>query len=124
MFIERREVVSMPRQFFVYVMSNRWRTLYVGVTNNIYRRVQQHRTGSANSFTRRYEIDRLVYVESCNNPNDAITREKQVKSWSRRKKIALIESVNPGWTDLAANWFEDAKSIPYRDTNDSSLRSE
>ena len=114
----------MPRQFFVYIMSNRWRTTYVGVTNNIYRRVYQHRTGSANGFARRYEIDRLVFVESCENPYDAISREKQIKSWNRKKKIDLIESSNPGWTDMAANWFEDARSIPYRDAKDSSLRSE
>ena len=105
-------------------MSNRWRTLYVGITNNIYKRIHQHRTGSANGFTRRYEIDRLVYVESCTNPNDAIFREKQIKSWTRRKKIDLIESANPGWADLATDWFEDARSIPYRDAKDSSLRSE
>ena len=75
-------------------------------------------------FTHRYTIDRLVHVECCENPGDAITREKQIKGWSRRKKTALIESANPGWADLAANWFEDASAVPYRDAKDSSLRSE
>ena len=122
--MDRHKTVRMPRQFFVYLMSNRWRTLYVGVTNNIYRRIHEHRTGSASSFARRDGIDRLVYVESGNHPRDAIAREKQIKGWSRQKKLDLIESANTGWADLAANWFEDTRSIPYRDSKDSSLRSE
>ena len=113
----------MARSYFVYMLANRWRTLYVGVTNDVIRRLYQHRTGSV-EFTKRYQIDRLVHVESCDNPRDAITREKQIKGWSRRKKTALIESANPGWADLAADWFEDAHAVPYRDTKDSSLRSE
>ena len=115
---------AMPRHYYVYILANRWRTLYVGVTNDIFRRVHQHRTRRSIGFTQRYTIDRLVHVESCSAPRDAIAREKQIKGWSRRKKTALIESSNPGWADLAADWFEDARAVPYRDAKDSSLRSE
>ena len=110
----------MGRRYYVYILSNRWRTLYVGVTNDIVRRVHQHRTSSRVGFTQRYMIDRLVHVETCVRPVDAIAREKQIKGWSRRKKTALIESSNPGWADLAADWFEDARAVPYRDAKDSS----
>ena len=99
----------MPRRYYVYILANRWRTLYVGVTGSVYRRLHQHRSGSGVGFTQRYTIDRLVHLESCRSPRDAIAREKQIKSWTRRKKIALIEESNPGWADLAAKWFEDRK---------------
>ena len=114
----------MARRYHVYIMTNRWRTLSVGVTSDIVRRVHQHRTGSRVGFTQRYLIDRLVHVETCASPIDAIAREKQIKGWTRVKKTALIESSNPGWADLAADWFEDAGAVPYRDAKDSSLRSE
>src|SRR5687767_529655 len=96
----------MPRQYYVYILANRSRTLYVGVTGNIHRRLQQHRAGVASSFTNRYLVRRLVYVDSSSLARDAIAREKQIKGWSRSKKVALIESVNPEWLDLAASWFE------------------
>jgi putative endonuclease len=108
----------MSRPCYVYILANRWRTLYVGVTNDIIRRLDQHRSGSVVGFTQRYDIDRLVHLETSGSPRDAIAREKQIKSWSRRKKIALIEESNPGWADLAAHWFEDGPA------KDSSLRSE
>jgi putative endonuclease len=112
----------MPRCYYVYILANRWRTLYVGVTNDIIRRLDQHRTGSVVGFTQRYDIDRLVHLESCGNSRDAIAREKQIKNWTRRKKIALIEESNPGWADLAANWFEDGPPrIPRCARNDRSL---
>jgi putative endonuclease len=97
----------MPRRYHVYILANQWRTLYVGVTGNIIRRLHQHRSGSVVGFTQRYHIDRLVHIESCGNPRDAIARERQIKSWSRWKKVALIEQSNPGRADLAAHWFED-----------------
>jgi putative endonuclease len=99
--------VLMPRRYYVYILANRWRTLYVGVTGSVFRRLHQHRTGSVVGFTQRYSVDRLVLIESCGSPREAIAREKQIKSWSRWKKIALIEESNPGWADLAAKWFED-----------------
>ena len=90
------------KQCAVYLMTNRHRTvLYVGVTSDLKRRMAQHRAGvHPSSFTRRYNIDRLVYFEETNDIRFAIAREKQIKRWSRAKKVALIDRVNPTWTDL------------------------
>ncbi len=85
-------------------MTNRWHTvLYVGVTNNITRRVAQHKSGKGGVFTRHYNINRLVYLEATSDILSAIRREKQIKGGSREKKIALIESVNPEWQDLSVD---------------------
>ena len=91
------------RDYFVYIMSSRTKTLYVGVTNNLERRVAEHRQGAA-GFTSRYKIAKLVYYESSPSAQDSIQREKQIKGWLRRKKIALIESANPEWDDLSEGW--------------------
>jgi putative endonuclease len=96
----------MQRNYFVYVLANRSRTLYVGVTNDLTRRLYQHRHGAGSAFTSKYAVHRLVHVEHASNPRDAIAREKQIKSWSRRKKVALIEAANPDWADLAASWLK------------------
>ena len=101
----------MARQFYVYILANRSRTLYVGVTNDIVRRVLHHRAGVGSRFTDRYAITRLVHVEITNTPSDAITREKQIKGWSRVKKVALIETANPAWEDLADGWFENESDL-------------
>jgi len=82
-------------------MSNRTQTLYIGVTNDIARRVNEHKSKLNPGFTSRYNIIKLVYVESFSDIRDAIAREKQLKGWRRNKKVSLIESVNPGWKDLA-----------------------
>ncbi len=74
--------------------------VYTGVTNDIMRRVSEHKTKAHNGFTARYNVYKLVYVESTENINDAIQREKQIKGWTRQKKIELIESLNPDWDDL------------------------
>ena len=92
----------MARTYFVYILANHSRTIYVGVTNDLTRRLFQHRNGDARGFTRRYAIQRLVHVETASNPSDAIAREKQIKRWTRAKKVALIEEANPGWVDLSA----------------------
>jgi len=89
------------RDYYVYVMTNRSKTLYVGVTNNIARRVYEHKHMLCAGFTRRYLTDRLVYYEATNDVEGAIQREKQIKGWVRRRKIALIESVNSTWRDLS-----------------------
>ena len=102
----------MPRTYFVYILANRSRTLYVGVTNNIHRRVLDHRLGTASHFTRRYMVRRLVYVESTTDVRVAIAREKEIKGWLRAKKIALIESTNPEWADLAEKWFDGCHPEP------------
>ena len=94
----------MPRTYFVYILANRSRTLYVGVTNNIHQRLRDHRLGKASGFTRRYMVRRLVYVETTIDVRAAIAREKEIKGWLRSKKIALIETANPKWDDLAATW--------------------
>jgi putative endonuclease len=82
-------------------MSNPWRTLYVGVTNDIERRVAQHKERSIPGFTARYGLTALVYCEESPSIHDAIAREKQIKGWLRAKKIELIESANPDWRDLS-----------------------
>ena len=89
------------RQFWVYILSSHNRTLYVGVTNDLQRRVQQHKTKQVSGFTARYNVNRLVHSEAFSNVSDAIAREKQIKSWSRARKNALIEEYNPRWNDLA-----------------------
>ena len=93
--------------YYVYILSSRSRNIYTGVTNNIFRRVWQHREGRASRFTQRYNIHRLVYFEGHGEVYRAIAREKQIKSWTRAKRVALIESENPRWDDLAARWYDD-----------------
>jgi putative endonuclease len=92
---------------FVYILASRSRVVYVGVTNDLVRRIWEHRTGSVGGFTRRYGVDRLVYYEAAADPGGAIRREKQIKGWARVKKVAMIESLNPEWNDLAEYWFVD-----------------
>jgi len=84
-------------------MSNRSKTLYTGVTNNLLRRVWQHRQGVGSEFCKHYKLDRLVYFERFQYVDNAITREKQIKGWLRSKKIALVVSQNPTWSDLVLN---------------------
>ena len=87
--------------YYVYIMANRSHTLYIGVTNNLLRRVYEHKHMLKEGFARRYLIDRLVYYEATNDVEGAIAHEKQIKGWVRRRKIALIESVNPTWRDFS-----------------------
>jgi putative endonuclease len=93
--------------FYVYITANQWRTIYVGMGNDLYRRVWEHKTKALPGFTARYGVDRLVYYEHYTDVRDAIAREKQIKGWKRCKKLALIHSMNPDWNDLAADWFTD-----------------
>jgi putative endonuclease len=91
----------MSKEYFVYIMSNKHNTvLYTGVTNDLLRRVWEHKEGSGSAFTSRYRVIKLVYYESYENINLAIAREKQIKGGSRKKKIDLIDSLNPEWNDL------------------------
>jgi putative endonuclease len=92
------------KTYYVYTMTNRSGTLYTGVTSNLEQRVYEHRLGIGSKFTSRYKIDRLVHFESFSDIRDAIAREKQIKGWLRAKKTALIESANPDWRDLSADW--------------------
>ena len=89
------------RQYWTYILSSFSRTIYVGVTNDLERRIQQHKSKQVPGFTARYDVTRLVHSEVFSDVCDAIAREKQIKSWSRARKNALIEEHNPLWDDLA-----------------------
>ena len=85
----------------MYIMASRSLNLYTGVTNSIYQRTLQHKSGEVDGFTKKYNINRLVYYEVFRYIGNAIAREKQIKAWTRAKRIALIKSMNPTWQDLA-----------------------
>ena len=93
------------KQYYVYIMSSHRGTLYTGVTNNLIRRVYEHRHALLGGFTKKYNITKLMYYEVTENINSVIAREKQIKGWLRSKKIALIESSNPYWQDLSEAWY-------------------
>ena len=90
---------------YVYIMASRSGTLYIGVTNDIARRTYEHKHGLVAGFTSMYKVNRLVYVEVFDAADEAIAREKQLKGWSRQRKIALIESLNPTMKDLSVQWL-------------------
>lgn len=91
----------MANEYYVYILTNKFNNLlYVGVTNDIVRRISEHKSHSIKGFTQKYGIDKCVYVESCSDINAAIAREKQLKSWTRKKKFDLINSQNPALEDL------------------------
>ncbi|HVL24899.1 MAG TPA: GIY-YIG nuclease family protein [Thermomicrobiales bacterium] len=95
----------MEHTFYVYILASDSFTLYIGITNNLERRMWEHKTGfNDGSFTSKYGIHRLVHIEDFADVRDAIAREKQLKGWNRAKKIALIERANPYWHDLSREW--------------------
>jgi putative endonuclease len=94
----------MDHKYWVYIVASVTGTLYVGMTNCIERRAAEHKSGDFEGFASQYHCQRLVYYESFQFVQDAINREKQLKGWKRSKKIALIESKNPRWEDLAEKW--------------------
>jgi putative endonuclease len=102
--LEMTEEFRMSKNYYVYIMTNKSRTFYTGLTNNLERRVYEHKHKLIEGFTKRYNITQLVYYEVFDDVRSAIVREKQVKDWRREKKIALIESMNPTWKDLSAEW--------------------
>jgi putative endonuclease len=89
------------KNYYVYIITNKSKTLYVGMTNNLNRRMFEHKNKIIEGFTKKYNIDKLVYFETFTNAYEAIRREKQIKGWLRIKKINLIEEMNPGWNDLS-----------------------
>jgi putative endonuclease len=93
-------------EYWVYLIASLTGTLYVGMTDDIYRRVWEHKTDQADGFTKRYQCHKLVYSESFQYVNDAIRREKEIKGWIRRKKEELIKTQNPHWIDFAENWYK------------------
>jgi|SRR5687768_10163004 len=108
--------------YYVYILTNKSGTLYTGVTNDLERRVRQHKARAISRFTARYKIDRLVYYERFNDVTQAIEWEKRIKGWVRVKKISLIESVNPNWDDLSATWDEELGETTTSGVRDPSLR--
>jgi len=99
---------SVVKECFGYILTNRSGILYAGITNNLVRRVAQHQSKEIDGFTKRYNVTQLVYYESTNDVRVALEREKQVKAWTRAKRVALIESMNPSWKDLAEEWLHPA----------------
>ena len=120
--------------YYVYIVTNKHRTtLYIGMTNDLGRRIAEHKNGDIAGFTQRYQLNRLVWFEYFGDVNAAITREKELKGWRRSKKIALIEKQNPRWFDLSADWEQEPRidngcasmeemvrdsSLAWRDQND------
>ena len=97
------------RQYYVYILTNRKQgVLYTGVTNNLERRMYEHRNKLIPGFASKYNLKKLVYFEETIDVNAAITREKQIKGWLRKRKVELIESINPRWKDLTENWHATA----------------
>jgi putative endonuclease len=92
------------KQYYVYIMTNCSKTLYIGVTNNLQQRMYEHQNHLVAGFTSKYNIARLVYYEETSDVYAALAREKQIKGWVREKKMALIESINPDWRDLSEEW--------------------
>ena len=93
------------RTFYVYILARRSRVLYVGITNDLARRVSEHKQDSVPGFTTRYRVTRLVYFEHFADIRDAIAREKELKGWVRSRKLRLIASRNPSWEDLSSLFF-------------------
>ena len=94
----------MNHEYWVYILTSRSGTLYIGMTNNIERRLREHKSSVFDGFPSKYHCDRLVYLEGFDDVRNAIDREKQLKGWRREKKIALIEKQNPRWQNLAETW--------------------
>jgi putative endonuclease len=92
--------------YYIYIMTNRSKTLYTGVTNDLKRRFYEHKHKLIPGFTQKYNITVLVYFEETHDVKSAIAREKQIKGWLRSMKIALIETMNPKWDDLSTDWYE------------------
>ncbi len=95
------------RIFYVYILASNSGTLYTGMTNNLERRVSEHKRSKIPGFTKKFKVNRLVHFEEFGFVEDAIAREKQIKSWRREKKVKLITETNPKWQDLAADWFNE-----------------
>ena len=95
------------KTYYVYIMASESGRLYTGVTNNLERRVAEHKSGTNEGFSKKYRTKKLVYYDSTPDVRSAIAREKQIKGWLRSKKKALIENMNPHWKDLAREWNQE-----------------
>ena len=92
--------------YYIYILVSKAGVFYTGFTNNLNRRIFEHKNKLNKGFTQKYQVDCLVYFETFSTPSAAIAREKQIKSYRREKKVALIDSVNPDWRDLSDNWYD------------------
>lgn len=100
-------MIKNVHQYYVYILTNKKNgTLYIGLTNNLERRINEHKNKLIDGFTKKYNLGRLVYFEVHPHINDAILREKRLKKWKRQWKIDLIEKENPNWADLASEWLD------------------
>ena len=97
-------LMNISKYYYVYLLGNKSKMLYVGMTNNLERRLFEHKRKLNDSWATRYNLHKLLYFEVYLTPGEAITREKQIKKWSRRKKISLFRKSNPGWDDISENW--------------------
>ena len=95
------------KRYYVYILSSKTGTLYIGVTHDLQRRIFEHKHGLIEGFTKRYKVTRLVYYEETPEVNEAITREKEIKKWRRSRKIDLVKSMNSQWKDLSDGWFNE-----------------
>ena len=93
------------KTFYIYMMTSPSGTLYTGMTNDLLRRVYEHKHKMIEGFTKKYNVTRLVYFEETTNVQTALAREKEIKKWRRSKKIGLIKSLNPKWKDLSEDWY-------------------
>ena len=98
---------TQDRQYYVYILTSATRTLYVGVTNDLERRMHEHKNKLVPGFTSKYNVSWLAYYEQTSDVESAIAREKEIKGWRRSKKVSLIESSNPRWKDLSLDWGFD-----------------
>ena len=110
------------KRYYVYIMASRSLTLYTGVTGDVYHRALQHKAGDVEGFTKKYRVDRLVYYETFKYVNNAIAREKQIKAWTRAKRLALIKTMNPAWQDLADGGGEPTKMQIPRSARDDNTK--
>ena len=105
---QKRSYNLSAMDYFVYILTN-WnnKVMYTGVTNNLERRLFEHQNELVEGFTKKYHVHKLVYYESTDDIYSAITREKQIKGWTRAKKNALVDEINPDWRDLSGEWYVD-----------------
>jgi putative endonuclease len=102
-------VSKREHRYFVYIMSSQTRVLYIGVTNSLEARVQQHKAGVGSAFTAKYRVKHLVHYEETSDVNAALERERHLKGWTRARKVALIEEINPTWLDLSEGWSDSSR---------------
>ena len=95
----------MKKLYYIYILSNVSKMLYIGVTNDLERRVYEHKKKTKEGYTKKYNLHQLIYYEETDDIGRAIEREKELKGWRRQKKVELIETINRGWKDLSEGWY-------------------